>query len=352
MRTLRLVVLSVLAVAGLNFQAHAAAPVATTAAATGLSNTVARLNGTVNPGGAATTAWFEWGLYVLNNTNLTLPVAVGSASASVGVSNLLTGLTPGVNYHGRLVASNAFGVVRGRDVLFGSPALTLNGAANLTIGYQSAFTDLGATATGAPVAIAVGLFHSLALKSDGTVAAWGLNSSNQTTIPVGLSNVVAVAGGYLHSLALKSDGTPVAWGYNGEGQTNVPVGLSNGVAIAGGGYHNLALKSDRTVAVWGRDWYGVTNIPAGLSNVVAMAAGHAHSLALKSDGTVVAWGYNGDGQTNVPVGLSNVVAIAAAGLHSLALKSDGTVTGWGFNSFGQTTSPLGLSNVVAIAGGG
>jgi len=57
-----------------------------------------------------------------------------------------------------------------------------------------------------------------------------------------LSNVVAVAGGAYHSLALKSDGTVVAWGYNGDGETNVPPGLSNVVAIAGGGSESLALS--------------------------------------------------------------------------------------------------------------
>ena len=76
------------------------------------------------------------------------------------------------------------------------------------------------------------------------MAGWwrgGNNGSGQTTVPAGLSNVVAIAAGDSHSLALKSDGTVVAWGYNGEGQTTVPAGLSNVVAIAAGGYHSLAL---------------------------------------------------------------------------------------------------------------
>src|SRR5207237_4808142 len=79
------------------------------------------------------------------------------------------------------------------------------------------------------------------LRANGTVTGWGLNSSGQTSVPVGLSNVVALAAGNLFSLALKSDGTVEAWGDNTFVQTNVPAGLSNVVALAGGGYHALSL---------------------------------------------------------------------------------------------------------------
>ena len=64
--------------------------------------------------------------------------------------------------------------------------------------------------------------NSLALKSDGTVVAWGLNNKGQTKVPEDLKSVVAIAAGSDHSLALKSDGTVVAWGDNSNGQTNVP----------------------------------------------------------------------------------------------------------------------------------
>src|SRR4026207_2437760 len=82
--------------------------------------------------------------------------------------------------------------------------------------------------------IAVGGEHNLALKSDGTVVAWGFNTWGETTVPVGLTGVVAVAAGGGHSLALKSDGTVVAWGFNTWGETTVPVGLTGVVAIAAG----------------------------------------------------------------------------------------------------------------------
>jgi hypothetical protein len=150
------------------------------------------------------------------------------------------------------------------------------------------------------VAIAAGGYHSLALKNNGTVVAWGgdTNTSSlptcgqwnygQSIVPTGLTNVVAIAGGAFFSLALKSDGTVVAWGDNECGQTNVPSGLTNVVAIAGGGDHSLALKADGAVVAWGA---GTTNsgsepnvgqsiVPAGLTNVVAIGGGNDCSLAL------------------------------------------------------------------------
>jgi len=207
--------------------------------------------------------------------------------------------------------------------------------------------------------IAAGAYHSLAVRADGTMAAWGAGATNtgispnygQGMIPAGLTNVVAVAAGLYHNLVLMSDGTVMAWGYNNFGQTNVPTGLANVAAVAAGWNHSLALKSDRTVVAWGYNNFGQTNVPSGLTNVVAVACGFAHSLALRTDGTVVAWGYNNAGQTDIPSGLTNVVAVACGFAHSLALRADGTVSAWGNSDYGQTNIPSGLANVMAIASG-
>lgn len=263
------------------------------------------------------------------------------------------------------------------------------------------------------VAIAAGALHSVALKSDGTVVAWGYSRLGETNVPTGLSNVVAIAAGgffgnnYGYSLALKADGTITGWG-----AISIPTGLSNLVAIAAGGpfwlalksdgtvtgnwwyltnglvtfsdgvlsnvvavatgnYRCLALKRDGTVVGWGRNYYGeTTGVASGnlqstngpvilgghtLTNAVAIAAGDTHSLALKADGMVVAWGDNSSGQTNVPGTLNNVVAIALGGSEStkqcLALKADGNAVAWGSNVYGQTNIPPGLSNIVAVAVG-
>lgn len=196
-------------------------------------------------------------------------------------------------------------------------------------------------------AVSVGVDFALALRSNGTVVAWG----NIDPVPAGLANVVAVSAGGLHAVALKNDGTVVAWGYNGLHQTDVPAGLNSVVAISAGGQHTLALRANGTVAGWGDNTYGQATVPAGLTGIVAVAAGEFHSMVLRSDGTVYAWGDPYDGVTNPPAGLNNVIAIAAAG-HSMALRSDGTVAAWGYNYNGQTSVPAGLNNVTAIAAGG
>jgi Regulator of Chromosome Condensation (RCC1) repeat protein/FIMAH domain-containing protein len=207
-------------------------------------------------------------------------------------------------------------------------------------------------------AIAAGDFHSLALKDNGTVVAWGLDGNGQSTVPAGLTNVTAIAAGDYHSLALKDDGTVVAWGRDDDGQSTVPAGLTDVTAIAAGSSLSVALKGDGTVVAWGiNNRISTISPPAGLNEVIAIATGAYHTLALKRDGTVVAWGWQNDRLSSsivwatVPEGLTNVTAIAAGSRGSLALKSDGTVLAWGDNYYGQTTLPAGLTNVTGIAAG-
>ncbi|NPD29551.1 RCC1 domain-containing protein, partial [Corallococcus exiguus] len=222
--------------------------------------------------------------------------------------------------------------------------------------------------------VRAGRLHSLGLQADGTVWAWGRNrygqlGNNTTTdrlAPVkvtGLTGVVVdIAAGNEHSLALKADGTVWAWGLNDLGQLGdnsttqrlKPVkvsGLTGVAAVAAGYRYSLALKTDGTVWAWGDNDSGklgdgtrVRKLKpvqvVGLTGVAGVSAGYGHSLAFKTDGTVWGWGSNsvgalGDG-TNyyerlTPVqtsGLSGVVALAARSSRSFALKSDGTVWAW------------------------
>lgn len=274
---------------------------------------------------------------------------------------------------------------------------TLSGRSN-----PSPVKDLGPV-----LAMAGGLWHSLALKADGTVWAWGRNDNGQLGVGVfdamvhvapaqvqELSQITAVVA-YSHNLALKTDGTVWAWGRNdygqlGDGTTiqrSIPIqvmGLSHVIAVAVGRQHSLALAQDGTVWAWGYNFYGQLgdgsttdrSIPApvqGLHDVKEIAGGGFHSLALKADGTVLTWGYNANGQLgdgthadrSVPVpisGLEPMRAIAGGKVYSLALAQDGTVWAWGCNGDGQlgngtttdqSTPTLvpGLSSVRILAAG-
>ncbi len=110
--------------------AAAAAPVAITGTVSALGGTTATLNGTVNPSGAATDWWFEYGTSTSYGSK-TATTSAGSGSTNVPVSKALSGLSPATTYHYRLVAKNASATVNGADGLFttASPPVAVTSAA-------------------------------------------------------------------------------------------------------------------------------------------------------------------------------------------------------------------------------
>jgi hypothetical protein len=188
----------------------------------------------------------------------------------------------------------------------------------------------------AAVAYGSGAQHALVLRADGTVFDWGVQSPSGllppgvpiaallTNAPIGATNIVSVAAGAFHCLALRADGTVFAWGYDTSGQTNIPAAATNVVAISGGWYHNLALRADGHLIQWGTSYYAsVGSVPAAATNIVAFGCGGNYSLALRADGALFAWGDNSYGQTSIPAWLTNVVAVAGASYDSMALVGDG-----------------------------
>ncbi len=263
--------------------------------------------------------------------------------------------------------------------------------------------------------VSAGDGHVLALKNDGTVWAWGMNWYGQigdnttatertlplqviedpTTVPINyLTGVVAVSAGASHSLALKADGTVWAWGQNNNGQlglgsdstnkltavqvtdpTDLSGFLSNVTTIAAGAGFSLALKNDKTIRAWGTNGYGnlgdnsteqrslpvAVKGPGGvgqLTGIAAISAGELNSIALQADGTVWTWGNNsygalGDNSDHLVAGYSLVpvqvvenpntdpityltdVSSIATSFHGMAVKQNGSYWAWGQNIFGQ-----------------
>ena len=96
--------------------AAAAGPTATTGPTTSVGGSAATVTGTVDPGGAATTWYVEYGTSTGYGSK-TAAASVGSGTSAVGVSVSIGGLRSGTTYHYRVVASNASGTSRGSDAV-------------------------------------------------------------------------------------------------------------------------------------------------------------------------------------------------------------------------------------------
>ena len=255
--------------------------------------------------------------------------------------------------------------------------------------------------------------HTMGLKTDGTLWAWGLNTygqlgigntTNQSTpVQVSLPNgkfVANISLGGNHTLALMTDGTLYSWGYNSNGQlgignTNnssypVQVSLPNGLiasGIATGGGYSFAIMTNGTMYGWGTNSTGqvgngtiTTSVlsPVKVSLPVlkyakAATAGTGQSLAIMTDGTLYSWGQNNNGQLGIgsttnqstptqvtlPQGKS-VQNVIAGFYHTMATMTDGSLYAWGNNGYGQLgignttnqTTPTLVSNISANANNG
>ncbi|MDL1977554.1 MAG: hypothetical protein LWX52_05560 [Deltaproteobacteria bacterium] len=136
------------------------APTVTTGSAHSLTAYSAAVNATVNPNGAETTYYFEYGTTDSYGSTTTADSA-GSGSRPRSVSADLTGLSAGVTYHYRLVAANSYGTTRGDGRTFttlsqptvttgsalftGSDSVTLNGTVNPNGAETTYYFEYGTT---------------------------------------------------------------------------------------------------------------------------------------------------------------------------------------------------------------
>jgi alpha-tubulin suppressor-like RCC1 family protein len=238
--------------------------------------------------------------------------------------------------------------------------------------------------------VATYIDHSLSIKADGSLWAWGTNTYGQlglgdtvtrnTPTRVGADNDwLSVAVGTSCSFALKTDGSLWGWGIaasigngNISGNLLIPtrVGVENNwQAISSGGAFLLVLKTDGSLWAWGQNTFGACGpqntgyqvyYPQRIDNSndwSVFHGGNAASLALKSDGSLWSWGYGAYGTlglgssvtgTRIPVNRVGtdtdwkVLPVNGVSSVCLALKMDGSLWAWGQNGSGG----LGLGNTT------
>jgi alpha-tubulin suppressor-like RCC1 family protein len=237
--------------------------------------------------------------------------------------------------------------------------------------------------------VACGAWHTIATRDDGTLWAWGGNGWGQagpssvgshllSPRQIGSSTAwAAVACGWYHDLAVKTDGTVYAFGSNFYGQVglgfpnyrNAPsqVGTAAGWTTVSTSSRHAAGIHAGTLWTWGDNGLGQLGLGASGpgsapspvqvgtgSDWKAVAAAMMHTLAVKTDGTLWAWGDNDHGQLGIGAGYGETSpvqvttetdwsAVACAAYHSAALKDDGTLWMWGDN----TTGELGRGDTTA-----
>lgn len=348
-------------------------------------------------------------------TNVSVPVPVGQNRAQNRI------LAIGAGGEHSLAVFESDQAFQTNGVAAGVPASATGGVAQLT-------------------AVTAGTGYALAILHDGRGVAWGASAGvgemgigflpQPTAFPKSilfhdglfgeLDGLIAVSGQFGHSLGLRADGTVWAWGSNANGLLGdgtfaeksfhaVPVlgpdgvnRLDDVIAIAAGEQFNLVLRGDGTVWAWGAGPFGqlgngqsggdasnplvTARFPAQvmtasgsrpLGNVVAIAAGGAAGFALLANGTVMTWGLQANGNLGLGAGpivvplatpvlnqtgdgpLTGIVSVAVGGtLHAAALTDGGTVLTWGGDQFGQlgdgpsAVPQRNLPGPVLVAAGG
>ena len=154
-------------------------------------------------------------------------------------------------------------------------------------------------------AVYAGVHHVCAVKQDGTLWAWGLKDYGQIAVDSDVRDVrepapsgtdvgwAALGGAWRHSVALKRDGTLWAWGLNNYGQ------LGNGATDDIGA---AVIKGDQHHGVYGEQVANASRTPVlveGGNDWVAVSAQGHHSMGMKRDGSIWCWGLNWFGQLGI-----------------------------------------------------
>jgi alpha-tubulin suppressor-like RCC1 family protein len=253
--------------------------------------------------------------------------------------------------------------------------------------------------------ISVGLSHTIAIRSDGLLFAWGDNSfgqlgdntrvSKSSPIPIGNSSWIAIAAGVV-SLAIRSDNTLWTWGDNsfgflGQNDNNISrsspiqIGTSSWTAVATGLSVSIAIRADNRLFSWGRALGGTLglndDIPRssptqiGTSTWTSVDVSNSNAIAIRSDGALFTWGEGASGglgngvviNRSSPVQVTSLLSetsvnsyatyigsstpylswtqLAAGSSTFAGITSDGRLWTWGLNASGQ----LGNNTIVDVS---
>ena len=223
-----------------------------------------------------------------------------------------------------------------KDVDAAQTTITTDGSYSITANFESKYAPM----------VAGGAFHTVGLKSDGTVVAAGYNEYGQSDVGSWM-DIIQVATGRWDTLGLRADGTVVSGGWSDYGQLNVG-GWTNITQVATSFFHTVGLKYDGTVVAVGENWARQCSV-RGWTGIIQVSAGGHHTVGLKSDGTVVAVGWNEYGQCDVG-GWTDIIQVAAGYTSTVGIKSDGTVVAVGHNDYEQLNLS-GWTDIVQVVAG-
>ncbi|MCL2013887.1 MAG: chitobiase/beta-hexosaminidase C-terminal domain-containing protein, partial [Oscillospiraceae bacterium] len=247
--------------------------------------------------------------------------------------------------------------------------------------------------------VSAGSFHTMAIRTDGTLWAWGNNeygrlgdgTANDRHSPekIGDDTWQSVSAGGEHTVAIRTDGTLWAWGRNSSGQLgdgttnngNRPrkIGDDTWQSVSAGWGHTMAIRTDGTLWAWGMNNYGklgdgtTTNKSwpekIGDDTWQSVSASGDHTVAIRTDRSLWAWGMNNYGQlgdgtkTNKSwprkIGDDTWQSVSASWGHTMAIRTDGTLWAWGMNNSGQLgdgtttskTSPVKIDTWQSVSAG-
>ena len=198
---------------------------------------------------------------------------------------------------------------------------------------------IGETPVGRWLAVSTGERHTCGIRTNGTVACWGSNTTQYGATYTGQADpptgtFTSVSAGPVHSCGVRTDGTITCWGSDYLDRLNAPAGTFKSVSAESS--HACAVRTGGTVACWGNDRDGQATPPPG--EFSSVSTGSRFTCGVRTDGTIACWGYEGyQGRLASPPS-GTFTSVSTALSHACAVRTDGSMTCWG-NLLGASVLP-------------